>query len=60
MRSQAFMKSKPDASDAEIQTTLETNLCRCGTHMRILKAVKRARELMKTAAMAPASGERKV
>ncbi|WP_181872480.1 (2Fe-2S)-binding protein [Phyllobacterium bourgognense] len=60
MRAQALLQSKPDASDAEIQTTLEPNLCRCGTHMRILKAVKRARELMKTAAMAPASGERKV
>jgi nicotinate dehydrogenase subunit A len=25
------------------------NLCRCGTHMRILRAVKRAAELMKVA-----------
>jgi nicotinate dehydrogenase subunit A len=60
MRAQALLQSKPDASDAEIQTTLEPNLCRCGTHMRILKAVKRARELMNAAAMTPASGERKV
>ena len=60
MRAQALLQSKPDASDAEIQTALEPNLCRCGTHMRILKAVKRARELMKTAAVPLASGERKV
>ena len=32
--------------DAEIRTALQPNLCRCGTHMRILAAVRRASELM--------------
>jgi nicotinate dehydrogenase subunit A len=49
MRAQALLQSNPQASDAEIRTTLEPHLCRCGTHMRILRAVHRAQELMKTA-----------
>jgi nicotinate dehydrogenase subunit A len=46
MRAQALLEKNPEASDTEIRTALEPNLCRCGTHMRILKAVKRAGELM--------------
>ena len=46
MRAQALLEKNPKASDTEIRTALEPNLCRCGTHMRILKAVKRAGELM--------------
>ena len=46
MRAQALLERNPAASDAEIRTALEPNLCRCGTHMRIIKAVKRAGELM--------------
>ncbi|WP_454857147.1 (2Fe-2S)-binding protein [Rhizobium binxianense] len=53
MRAQALLESKPDASDADIRTALEPNLCRCGTHMRILRAVQHARELMKSASAAP-------
>jgi nicotinate dehydrogenase subunit A len=54
MRAQALLQKNPAASDAEIRTALEPNLCRCGTHMRILAAVRRAGELMQ-AAGAPAS-----
>jgi nicotinate dehydrogenase subunit A len=36
--------------DADIRAALQPNLCRCGTHMRILRAVKRAARLMQTAA----------
>jgi nicotinate dehydrogenase subunit A len=32
---------------------LQPNLCRCGTHMRILRAVHRAIKLMDTADAAP-------
>jgi nicotinate dehydrogenase subunit A len=39
------------ASDGEIRRALEPHLCRCGTHMRILKAVHRAAELMQAAAV---------
>lgn len=33
-------------SDAQIREALDTNLCRCGAHLRILKAVRRAEVLM--------------
>ena len=54
MRAQALLEQNANATDADIRTALEPNLCRCGTHMRILKAVKRAREQMKSAAATPA------
>src|SRR5262249_9173615 len=42
MRAQALLLKTPSPSDAEIRGALEPNLCRCGTHMRILRAVRRA------------------
>ena len=54
MRAQALLQKNPGASDADIRTALQPNLCRCGTHMRILRAVHRAAQLMDTAALAPA------
>jgi nicotinate dehydrogenase subunit A len=50
MRAQALLKKRPDPTDAEIRTHMEPNLCRCGTHMRILKAVRRAADLMRAEA----------
>ena len=47
MRAQALLQARPDADDAEIRAHMEPNLCRCGTHMRILKAVRRAADLMR-------------
>ena len=46
MKAQALLERRPDASDAEIRATLRGNLCRCGTHMRILRAVRRAADAM--------------
>jgi aerobic-type carbon monoxide dehydrogenase small subunit (CoxS/CutS family) len=46
MRAQALLQRNPHASDAEIRAHLEPNLCRCGTHMRILRAVRRAATLI--------------
>src|SRR5476651_1735394 len=51
MRAQALLQKNPGASDAEVRAALEPNLCRCGTHMRILRAVRRAADLMRTAAL---------
>jgi nicotinate dehydrogenase subunit A len=51
MRAQALLQKNPQPSDAEIRLALQPNLCRCGTHMRILRAVRRAAELMRTAAL---------
>jgi nicotinate dehydrogenase subunit A len=55
MRAQALLQQNPNASDAAIRAALQPHLCRCGTHMRILKAVHRAAELMRTAS-APIKG----
>ena len=49
MRAQALLQANPQADDAEIRQALEFNLCRCGTHMRILRAIHRARDLMQQA-----------
>ncbi|HEX5867930.1 MAG TPA: (2Fe-2S)-binding protein [Beijerinckiaceae bacterium] len=57
MRAQALMQRKPDASDAEIRAYLEPNLCRCGTHMRILKAVRRAADTMRNARLGAQGGK---
>jgi len=42
MRAQVLLERKPAPDDAEIRRHLKGNLCRCGTHMRILRAVHRA------------------
>jgi nicotinate dehydrogenase subunit A len=49
MRAQALLQAKPQADDRDIRQALEFNLCRCGTHMRILRAIHRARDLMQQA-----------
>jgi nicotinate dehydrogenase subunit A len=53
MRAQALLQRNPRATDAEIRAHLEPNLCRCGTHMRILRAVRRAATLMAGPASPP-------
>jgi nicotinate dehydrogenase subunit A len=46
MTSAALLKEKPNASEAEIREGLSSLKCRCGTHMNILRAVKRAAKEM--------------
>jgi nicotinate dehydrogenase subunit A len=46
-RAQALLDHNPAPSDAEIRRHMATNLCRCGTHMRILRAVRRAADAMR-------------
>ena len=50
MRAQALLEKNPSPSEAEIRRHMMPNLCRCGTHMRILRAVRRAAERMRVAA----------
>ena len=38
----ALLDVNPDPSEEEIRDALSDNLCRCGTHARIIKAVMRA------------------
>jgi len=49
MQAQALLARNSRPTDAEIRAALQLNLCRCGTHMRILRAVHRAAALMRTA-----------
>ena len=46
MRAQALLESQPGASEADIRKALAAHLCRCGTQMRILRAVGRAAKMM--------------
>ena len=45
----ALLRDNPDASDADIRRGLSGLKCRCGAHMAILRAVKRAAEKMRKA-----------
>jgi nicotinate dehydrogenase subunit A len=51
MRAQALIEHKPRASESEIRDYMASNLCRCGTHMRILRAIRRAMKDMRTASV---------
>jgi nicotinate dehydrogenase subunit A len=55
MRAQALLQRNPKPSDEQIRAELAPHLCRCGTHMRILRAIHRAARLMDTAELSPAA-----
>ena len=42
MSARALLDEKPHPSEAEIRQALHGNLCRCGTHNRIVRAIARA------------------
>jgi aerobic-type carbon monoxide dehydrogenase small subunit (CoxS/CutS family) len=42
MRAQALLERDANPTDVKIRAHMQPNLCRCGTHMRILAAIKRA------------------
>jgi nicotinate dehydrogenase subunit A len=46
MTAAAFLNETKKPTEAEIMTALEGLKCRCGTHMGIMRAVKRAAEMM--------------
>jgi nicotinate dehydrogenase subunit A len=41
MSAAALLEKNANPSDAEIATALERHLCRCGTHVRIVRAIRR-------------------
>jgi isoquinoline 1-oxidoreductase alpha subunit len=45
MAAAALLARKPNPSDSDIDSAMNGNLCRCGTYLRIRKAVHRAAEL---------------
>jgi aerobic-type carbon monoxide dehydrogenase small subunit (CoxS/CutS family) len=46
MRAQALLERNNRPTEAELRAHMAPNLCRCGTHMRILRAVRRAATAM--------------
>jgi nicotinate dehydrogenase subunit A len=42
MQAAALLQRVPHPDETQIREAMEGNLCRCGTHMRILRAVRRA------------------
>jgi aerobic-type carbon monoxide dehydrogenase small subunit (CoxS/CutS family) len=57
MRAQALLRHNIAPTEKEIREQMRPNLCRCGTHMRILAAVRRAAAAMRSAAREPSSRE---
>lgn len=50
MQSTAFLSQTRTPSESEVKDALANNLCRCGTHLRIVRAVLRAAREMQGAA----------
>jgi nicotinate dehydrogenase subunit A len=42
MVSKALLDKNPHPTDDQIKQALNGNLCRCGSHLRVIRAVKRA------------------
>ena len=42
----ALLADNPHPSDAQVRAALDGNLCRCGAHVRILRAVQRAAAML--------------
>lgn len=47
MQTVALLEANPNPTDDDIDAALNANLCRCGTYVRIRKAVHRAAEIMR-------------
>ena len=47
MSAAALLKQKPKPTDADIDTAMRGNICRCGTYQRIRQAIKQAAEVKK-------------
>ena len=50
MAAAAFLKANPNPSDTDINNGL-TNICRCGTYVRVRKAILRAAQSSKGASL---------
>jgi isoquinoline 1-oxidoreductase alpha subunit len=42
MQAAAMLKTKPHPTDQDIDSTMQGNICRCGTYQRIRQAIKMA------------------
>ena len=50
MSAVALLKQKPSPTDADIDTAMQGNVCRCGTYLRIRAAIHRAAEMKRASA----------
>jgi nicotinate dehydrogenase subunit A len=48
MQAKVLLDRKPNPTEPEIRQALDRVLCRCGAYYRIIRAVRRAGELMRT------------
>lgn len=48
MAAAALLARVPDPTEAEVRAALSGNLCRCGTHPKIVRAVRRAAQALRT------------
>ena len=48
MSAAALLKRNPAPADADVRTALDRNLCRCGSHNRMVRAILRAADEMAT------------
>lgn len=46
MAAAALLKRTPNPTDADIEAAMQANICRCGTYVRIRKAIKTAAVIM--------------
>ena len=56
MTAAALLKKKPHPSEAEITEFMEGNVCRCGTHPRIVAAIVKAARVLGDSGGAKESG----
>jgi len=57
LRAEGLLRRNPAPSEQEIRAHMNANLCRCGTHMRILAAVRRAAGAVRSATADPARSQ---
>lgn len=50
MTAKVLLDRNPDPSDAQIRGALDPVLCRCGSHLRVIRAVKRAAKALQARA----------
>ncbi|MEO8132681.1 MAG: (2Fe-2S)-binding protein [Betaproteobacteria bacterium] len=50
MSAKALLDANPDPDDAQIAAVLDRNLCRCGTHVRVMRAIRRAARVLRAKA----------
>ena len=56
IEAKALLDANPSPTRSDIVAALDKHLCRCGAHLRIIKAVQRAAELIRQSPSTPGKG----